>query len=137
MGVMPGIDDKLSAPALRRGRLLVIDDDPMVARSTVLALEEDHDCVSAPGGREALALIDKGERFDVILCDLTMPFMSGMEVYREMLRRSPELAAKMLFVTGVAFSDEAREFSAQHPDAFLIKPFSMDQLLAIIRARLA
>src|SRR5262249_31119297 len=66
--------------ATRRGRVLVVDDEPLIGSGLRMALAE-HDVVTTTNPAEALAWIHDGRRFDVILCDLMMPVMSGMDLY--------------------------------------------------------
>ncbi|TMB29249.1 MAG: response regulator, partial [Deltaproteobacteria bacterium] len=61
-----------------RGRVLVVDDEPMVGSSIRRLLGRDHDVVVVQSGKDAVAKIAAGERYDVILCDLLMPEMTGM-----------------------------------------------------------
>src|SRR5438046_5139772 len=81
------------------GRVLVIDDEPMVAQCVARALAP-HAVTVTGGAREALALLTAGERFEVIVCDLVMPGMSGMDLYFAILRSDPRQAAAMIFLTG-------------------------------------
>ncbi|MEO5770144.1 MAG: response regulator, partial [Polyangia bacterium] len=92
-----------SAPHLaprRRGRLLVIDDEEVVAMAIRRSLTREHDVVYTSTAQEALALLRANEEFDVILCDLMMPEMTGMELYAELMASSPEQARRIIFVTG-------------------------------------
>ena len=75
--------------------------------------------------RDALARIAAGEQFDVILCDLMMPEMNGMEVYDQL---SPALRQRVIFVTGGAFTPQARAFLAATRHPHIDKPFSEEQL---------
>lgn len=72
-------------------------------------------------------------RFDLILCDLMMPAMTGMEVHDELVRLEPELAARMSFLTGGAFTPRARAFLAVVPNPRLEKPFDPQGLRSFVR----
>jgi CheY-like chemotaxis protein len=109
-------------------------------------LADEHDVTFAPGGREALdLLLSHGaaeHTFDLILCDLMMPKMTGMEVWKEVARGAPHLAERFVFVTGGAFTQEARAFleGAQgggrgEKRARLEKPFDLNKLRALILER--
>jgi CheY-like chemotaxis protein len=123
------------APA-RRGKILVIDDEPMVARSLGRVLEQDHDVTIVLNAGDAHRRVVAGERFDVILCDLMMPQMTGMDLHAELERLSPELAARLVFVTGGAFTEGARAFLDAVPNRRIEKPFGAHELRAVIAERL-
>jgi CheY-like chemotaxis protein len=137
---LSGADDDLPAPSpaaapLRRGKVLVIDDEPMVARSLGRVLEPDHDVTIVLDAGDAHQRVLAGERFDVILCDLMMPKMTGMDLHAELLRAVPEQAAQMVFLTGGAFTPRARAFLDGVPNQRLPKPFDMQQLRALVSDR--
>ena len=95
-------------------------------------LRHDHDITTAPGAEEALALLRYGARFDVILCDLMMPQMTGMDLHAELERSIPEQAAVMVFLTGGAFTARAREFLDGSSRRRIEKPFDLATLRAAI-----
>lgn len=121
------------APAGRRGRILVVDDEELVVRSVKRILSTEHDVVATVSAAAALALCAGGERFDLILCDLMMPDMTGMDLHHELSRVAPEQADKMVFVTGGAFTEKARRFLAETPRQHLEKPFHSAKLRAIVQ----
>lgn len=124
------------APPAGRGRILVIDDEEMIIHAMQAALQREHEVATAMKAREALARFAAGERFDVIFCDMMMPDMSGIEFHAELQGRVPEQADKVVFMTGGAFTQRAREFLATVPNLHLEKPFDLRQLLALVRGRL-
>lgn len=117
----------------RRGRLLVIDDEVRLGKAIAHELSLEHDAEVVTSGEEALARFRRGERFDVILCDLFMPAMPGIAVYEELRRIAPCQASRVIFLTGGAFTSGARKFLAEIPNRTLEKPFDMDQLRGIVR----
>jgi CheY-like chemotaxis protein len=68
----------------------------------------------------------------VILCDLMMPDMTGMDLHAELARKLPEQATRMIFLTGGAFTPRAREFLDEVPNQRLEKPCDLGKLLALI-----
>jgi PAS domain S-box-containing protein len=120
----------------RRGRVLVVDDEKLVIRAVKRILSADHEVVTLVSAAEALALCASGEEFDVILCDLMMPDMTGMDLHRELTRVAPEQASRMIFMTGGAFTPKAREFLSEVPKEHLEKPFDPANLRAIVRRHL-
>ena len=117
----------------RRGRVLVIDDEPQVARVMDRILGRAHDVTVCSDGQQALAHLDRGEHFDVILCDVMMPNMSGMDVHAALLARHPAQLPRVIFTTGGAFSDQARAFLTSLPNAQVTKPFSAELLRALVQ----
>jgi signal transduction histidine kinase/DNA-binding NarL/FixJ family response regulator len=127
--------DTLAAPraaAIRRGRVLVVDDEAALAKSIRRILSRDHDCVVLTAAQDAAAQISGGERYDVILCDLMMPTMTGMDLHEALLRAVPEQAARMIFLTGGAFTERARAFLSSVANARLDKPFDPAELRALV-----
>ncbi len=114
-----------------RRRILIIDDDRPVAAAVALELE-DHDVMVASSGREALEILRRDPGFDVILCDLMMPELSGADVYDWLKRVEPALVERFVFMTGGAFTTRAREFLASVRNPRLDKPFDPAQLRGVI-----
>jgi two-component system cell cycle sensor histidine kinase/response regulator CckA len=111
-----------------RGKLsvLVVDDEPVIARLIQKALI-DHDVTTAHDGREAVALMGQ-HAYDVILCDLIMPEMTGMDVYRAALQRETPVNERIVFMTGGAFTQRARDFLQSVPNLRIEKPFDLTHL---------
>jgi PAS domain S-box-containing protein len=119
-------------PAARRGRILLVDDEDMVIRVLTRILSQGNDVVSTLEAKDALARCERGEQFDLILCDLMMPIMTGMELYHELMRVAPEQAKRMIFVTGGAFTEKARTFLSETLKEHIEKPFNAANLRAIV-----
>lgn len=114
--------------AARRARVLVVDDEPRMCKALARLLAPDHDVTVAAGAGEALDLVARGESWDVVLCDLMMPGMSGMGLHAELSRRAPVLAGRLVFMTGGAYTAEAQDFLARVPNRRLEKPFRPEAL---------
>ena len=119
-----------------RGQILVVDDDPMVRNVTRKALEREFSVHSPEAPEQALALVQGGMEFDLILCDLLMPGLTGMELHARLLESHPDQARRMVFVTGGTFMPEAMEFLDRTSNPRLEKPFSLAQLRQILREQL-
>jgi len=121
-----------AAPGERR-RILILDDDRPVAAAIALELAA-HDVVVAESGREALQILSHDKDFDVILCDLMMPEISGIDVYEALRLIAPALLDRVVLMTGGAFTARARQFVSE-VDALLIeKPFHPGQLHEVVNA---
>jgi PAS domain S-box-containing protein len=118
-----------------RRQLLVVDDEPMVAAAIWRMLSSRHDVTTTTSAADALARLSRGERYDMILCDVMMPVISGIEFYDVLRARAPEEADRIVFVTGGAFTVQAREFLDRIPNARLEKPFTAEAVLAILDER--
>jgi CheY-like chemotaxis protein len=120
---------------VRRGRVLVVDDEEMVLSAVRRTLATEHDVVTTSESPVALAWIESGERFDLILCDVMMPVMSGIDLFAAIERVAPEQLDRLVFFTGGAFTDETRAFLDRVENPALEKPFEPQQLRALVNAR--
>jgi PAS domain S-box-containing protein len=120
-----------TAPVERK-RVLVIDDDWRVGAALERALSGVADVEATVDARAAVKRMASGERWDVILCDLLMPEISGMDLYREALRIAPDAAACIVFMTAGAFTSKARAFLEGVRNPRLEKPLDMGQLRSLI-----
>ncbi len=129
---------KPRTPAVDRPRssVLVVDDEPQIVKLLALLLDPFHDVTSEQRADAVLQRIVRGERFDVILCDLMMPQMTGMDLHDTLRTVAPDQAEAMLFLTGGAFTARAREFLGRLPEAVIEKPVEPAALLARV-ARMA
>lgn len=127
----PAPQDNLAEPAIC-AEVLVIDDEPAIGRilNKVLA---GHAVTTVTAARDALALLEDGRRYDVILCDLMMPEMSGMDFHCELDRRFPDLARRVVFISGGAFTPAAHAYLDRVPNERLAKPFQPQQIRALVR----
>lgn len=112
--------------------ILVVDDEPAIG-TIVCKVLKGHDVTAVTGARDALSLLDGGRRFDVILCDLMMPEMSGMDFHSELDRRFPDLARRVVFISGGAFTPAAHAYLDAVPNERLAKPFHPEQIRALVR----
>lgn len=112
-------------PFVRTGgkRVLIVDDDVLVARSLGEVLVT-HDVTYASSGVAARELLERGDRFDLVICDLMMPVMGGPELYAWVREHRGELCERFLFVTGGAFTAEVKAFSIAHVDRLIAKPLN-------------
>jgi CheY-like chemotaxis protein len=119
------------AVAQRRARVLVIDDEEIVGRTVERILMRVHEVQLETDPRAALSRLAR-DSFDVVLCDVTMPNVSGRQVYETVLAGNPELAKRIVFLTGGALSEELEQFLASLSNIVVHKPFSVDKLLSIV-----
>ncbi len=118
--------------AARRARVLVVDDELPLASMLSRVLSDEHEVIIATSAREALAEL-RQRNFDVVLCDLLMPVMSGMDLYRELKEQLPGTEQRMVFMTGGAFTPRAAEFLTTVSNPRLEKPFDLNQVRQLVR----
>jgi PAS domain S-box-containing protein len=121
----------------RRLELLVVDDEIAIGRTLAISLADEFEVATVTSGRAALAILAGEPRFDVVLCDLMMPDVSGMDVHERIARERPELAKRFVFVTGGAFTERARRFVDEVGLPVIEKPFDLTKLPALLRERAA
>jgi two-component system NtrC family sensor kinase len=120
------------ADASRPMRILVVDDEEIVTAFLTDALAQDgHHIDQIDKAKEALDLLEQSA-YDLIFCDLRMPGMGGRDFYEKLSVRDPELARRVVFVTGDMASQATREFLEKSGRLFLEKPFSLETLYQVI-----
>lgn len=112
----------------RRRRILVIDEDRAVLHAVSRLVGRNHDVVTAQGGRTALQLLSEDDAFDLILCDLNMPDLSGPDVFDELSRSRPELLPRFAVLTGGALDERQEALVSQLGRRVLEKPFEQASL---------
>lgn len=122
--------------AARRERVLVIDDDERLGNMVRRALAPEYDVAVLTSARQALARVASGERWELILCDLMLPLVTGMDFYDRVSQLAPELVERIVFIPGGAFTPRAVAFLARPSIARLEKPFSLAELRQVVQERL-
>jgi CheY-like chemotaxis protein/anti-sigma regulatory factor (Ser/Thr protein kinase) len=115
----------------KRPRVLIVDDEPAVARVMARALSRDIDTVLATNGESALAELARGA-FDAVVSDVMMPIMDGPTLFREITRLYPAMASRVVFMSGGAFTPKTRDFLATVPNERVEKPLNMTRLKEIL-----
>jgi signal transduction histidine kinase len=116
-----------------RGRVLVVDDETALVTMLTRAIDAEHDVVGLTDSTEALKLLERGDDFDVILCDIVMPKLSGTDLFMAIKRRRPELAPRFLFMSGAYASPQMRSVLEDSGNAIVQKPFEMTKLMKTLR----
>ncbi|HEV7704791.1 MAG TPA: response regulator [Gemmatimonadaceae bacterium] len=120
------------SPSTRpHSRLFVIDDEPSIRAAIKRFLtRRGWEVEEAEDGRVALDILLRSEvnRYDVVMCDLRMPFVSGAELHRELMQKRPDLVQRLVFSTGDVASAEAARFLAESERPVMEKPFELSLL---------
>jgi two-component system NtrC family sensor kinase len=113
--------------------VLVVDDEEAVVRLIARLLQDiGHRATVVTSGEAALDALGR-EPFDLVLCDVKMPGLNGFELVSAMRERDPDLADRVIFITGDTLSPATRSQIEQSGNLFLPKPFSIEQLEAILQ----
>ncbi len=115
-------------------KILIVDDEPSVSHSLALSLMvAGYQAEEAGSGEEAIRLIEK-EIFDLVICDLRMEKMSGLEVLRQIKQCSPD--TEVLLMTAFAAVETAVQAMKEGAYDYISKPFQHDELLLTVRKAL-
>lgn len=112
-------------------RILIVDDEAKIAKLlTDRISREGYDAAASTSGEEALSRIERGD-IDVVLCDLRLGGMNGLELLRRTKRISPE--TDFVIMTAYASAGTAVEAMREGAYEYLIKPFQMDEVLLLLK----
>jgi PAS domain S-box-containing protein len=124
------------APETRKGpprrRVLVVDDETSIVRLLSEALGSIASVVGETNPRRALDLILAEPDFDVIVCDVMMPGMTGIDLHERVTHERPQLASRFVFICGGTYTSRARDHLERVPNPRLTKPFRIAQLVEAI-----
>lgn len=121
----------------RRSRVMVIDDEPMMCELVGFMLEPRFEVVTLASARTALEQLRAGAHFDIVLSDLMMPDVSGIDLFRTLSCEQPTLARRMIFMTGGTFTEVMQCFLAELGTEPLLKPFGREVVFDRIAAQLS
>jgi len=117
-------------------RILVVEDEPGIARVCTRTLSaEGYEVDVAVDGKAALDVLRKKE-FDLCLIDIRTPHMNGIELYGQLQKNYPGTVNKVVFTTGDVLGSDIKSFLESSGRPYLAKPFSPDELRAIVRTAL-
>ena len=112
----------------------MIDDDDGIRRVVRRSLD-GYDVVTASDGRLALAILETTTDFDLVLCDVVMPGMGGVEFWAELGAAHPDLLDRFVFMTGGAQNERDERVLSSGVVEVLKKPFSFDVLCHLVAER--
>ncbi len=116
-------------------RVLLVDDEPLVLSAMRRVLRRGHRVKAVASAEEAKALLERSAaRFDVVVCDLMMDGMTGMDLYAWLEQAVPRLAQRFVVVSGGAVTREARDFLASSAAPVLVKPVEPKRLRRAVDA---
>jgi len=116
-----------------KGSILVVEDEPVIAKVCMRTLSaEGFQVEVAVNGKVALDLLHQKE-YDLCLVDIRTPAMNGMEFYGHLEEEHPEMVSRIIFSTGDVLSGNTKAFLEKTNRPYLAKPFTPDELRAIVR----
>lgn len=124
-----------SADRPRAARVLVIDDEIRIASAVRRLLSDEFETNATTRPDEALEWLTSGDWYDVILCDVMMPVMNGIELRNRVHAVRPDLAARIIFVTGGIVLAHLHDLLDATPNMVLEKPLDFAALKELIRRR--
>jgi CheY-like chemotaxis protein len=130
----PGVGDDPDPSRVlvqRRLRVLVADDEPLVGAALRRALAA-HDVTVVGGGGAAITAIQGEAEFDLVLCDVMMPDVSGPRVYEAVRGSHPALLSRFVFITGGVVHEASRKFLQSVTNRVLYKPFDLATLRELV-----
>jgi PAS domain S-box-containing protein len=124
-------DSERTAPV--RKRVLVIDDEPPLVTTLQRLLERDHSVFGTSDAREGLRRLLEDGPWDLILCDVAMPDLDGVDLFDRATSARPDLRDRFVFMTGGAYTARTREFLEGAQRRCIQKPFRISELEALLR----
>ncbi len=119
-----------------RARILIVDDEEAIGMA-IRRLLVDHEVVPVVDARAALRVLREGKPFDVVLCDLMMPEVSGAELFEAVSVTDPAQASRFVFLTGGAFTAQTHDFLEKCDRPKILKPFTAADLRRAVATVLA
>ena len=118
----------------RHVEILVVDDEPLFTKLVSrLLTDEGYEVDTAGDGIDALEKI-RGKKYNLLLTDITMPGMSGFELYESAIKIAPYLANKTIITSSNFDSDDRKEFLAKYKLLYIVTPFIPKHLVSEVNA---
>lgn len=135
---LPVGDDRRSSPTEtdpgKQPRVLVVDDEALIGTAVRRILtKQGFEIEVESDGKKAFEAIVRGDRYDVVICDLMMPAFSGVDFYEGLEKSAPSMQSKVLLMTGNAFTPRARELFETTKNVRLEKPFLPADLVSAVK----
>jgi DNA-binding NtrC family response regulator len=120
-------------PGGAAARVLVVDNEIALAVALKKVLDEDHDVTAVTTAEQALNLLLDGSPFDAIVCDVLMPGTSGIDLFKQLKERRPNVARRIIFMTGASSMERVAEFFRTVDNVCIDKPVDVPRLRRLIR----
>jgi DNA-binding response OmpR family regulator len=117
-----------------KGNILVVEDEPVIAKVCMRTLSAEGFHVQIVDNGKAALEVLKEKEFDLCLIDIRTPEMNGTELYGRLEKKYPKMVKKVIFTTGDVLSANIKAFLEKANRPYLTKPFTPDELRAVVRA---
>src|SRR5690606_17682770 len=109
-------------------RILVIDDEQLLGQTIQLGLEDSMSVELETSGSRGLERLLTDESIQLVLCDISLPDLSGIDIHARLEKERPHLMKRFIVMTGGAVSNESRDFLERYEGPLLNKPFTLSQV---------
>lgn len=117
-------------------RVLVIDDERLLGQTIQLGLEDTMEVELETSGEKGLERLLNDEKIQLVLCDISLPDLSGIDIHARVEKDRPELMKRFIVMTGGAVSNESRDFLDAYKGPLLNKPFTLTQVENLVNGLL-
>ncbi len=115
-------------------KVLIVDDEEGIRESLKLILSDHYDLVVTDSGEQALRLVEGDPAIALVLMDIKMPKVSGLDVLKAMKAKRPDV--NVVMVTGYRATETAGEAAHLGASGYIIKPFKSDEILNTVKRNL-
>lgn len=116
-------------------KILIVDDEPGIRESLNLILSDHYDLILTDSGAQALEIIDNCNDIALVLMDIKMPQVNGLEVLAAIKQKRPDL--NVIIITGYKSVETASEASSLGASGYIVKPFRSDEILEKVKMNIA
>lgn len=125
----------MSTPGTKSSKVLIVDDEEGIRESLKLILSDHYDLVLTDSGAQALRCLEKDPSISLVLLDIKMPKINGLEVLQVIKAKHPRVS--IIMVTGYRSVETASEAARLGACGYIVKPFKSDEILATVQRNLA
>lgn len=116
-------------------KVLICDDEEGIRESLKLILEDHYDLILTEGGEQCLECLKNAEDIGIVLIDIKMPRVNGLEILKQIKQRWPDL--KVVVITGYKSVETAAEASKLGASGYIVKPFKSKEILETVKSNLS
>lgn len=116
-------------------KILIVDDEESIRESLKLILSDHYELILTDGGEQALDVLDNAKDVKVVLLDIKMRKVHGLDVLKEIKAKRPDV--KVIMVTGYKSVETAAEASRLGAVGYIVKPFKAEEILNRIKRELS
>ena len=127
-----GTDSSITQRNTLLPRILVIDDEQLLGQTIQLGLEDTMSVELETSGSKGLERLLTDDSIQLVLCDISLPDLSGIDIHAQVAKERPELMKRFIVMTGGAVSNESRDFLDRYEGPLLNKPFTLSQVEGLV-----